>query len=370
MIMAKITFYPLGNADSYLIQTDKSNNFLFDFAEMRDPAKAGDKKIALAKSLKEDIGWDHNKSVDILAISHGDLDHVKGISDTFWLEHAKKYQDDSRIKIKELWVPAAVIVETGSEDDTRVIRAEARHRFLKKEGIKVFARPEHLKNWLESQGEKLVDYQHLICDAGKNVPGWEITKDGIEFFVHAPFAEKEDGNVLDRNTNCLIMQVSIRSGSCITKLLATGDAVSEQWRKIVNITRCHKNDEKLAWDIFKIPHHCSYKAMSEEKGGYITNPIAEFKWLLDQGALRGIMVSTSDIIPDDTTTQPPHVEAYRRYKATSKKLDDELIVTMEHPSKQNPQRLVITIGNNGPDVKKELSSPSIITTTQRAPRVG
>jgi hypothetical protein len=183
-------------------------------------------------------------------------------------------------------------------------------------------------------------------------------------------AEKEDGNVLDRNTNCLIMQVSIRSGSCITKLLTTGDAVSEQFKKIVSITHHHKNDEKLAWDIFKIPHHCSYKAMSEEKGEHITNPIAEFEWLLDQGASRGIMVSTSDIIPDDTTTQPPHIEAYRRYKATSKKLDDELIVTMEHPSKQNPRRLVITIGNNGPEVKKELSSPSIITTSQRAPRVG
>ena len=39
-------------------------------------------------------------------------------------------------------VPAALIVEEGSEDETKIIRAEARHRFLNKDGIRVFSRPE------------------------------------------------------------------------------------------------------------------------------------------------------------------------------------------------------------------------------------
>ena len=78
------------------------------------------------------------------------------------------------MKFKELSVPAALIVEEGAEDDTRVIRTEARHRFLQKSGIKVFARPEHLKVWLESKGKKLADYQHLIVDAGRCVPGFTL----------------------------------------------------------------------------------------------------------------------------------------------------------------------------------------------------
>jgi hypothetical protein len=368
--MSKITFYPLGNADSYLIQSDLNKFFLFDFAEMKNPNDPDDKRMSLASSLKDDINWLRNKHLDVLAISHGDMDHVKGISDSFWLEHAKKYQGESRIVIDELWVPAALIVEEGSEDDTRILRSEARHRFLEKKGIKVFARPEHLKEWLKSKGKRLDDYRHLICDAGKNVPGWELSTNGIEFFVHSPFAEKTDVGVLDRNTNCLVMQVSISSGGNITKLLATGDSVSEQWSKIVDITRYHKNNGKLAWDILKIPHHCSYKAMSIEKGKHITTPTDEFQWLLGQGASQGILVSTSDVIPHETTTQPPHIEAYRRYEETAKNIDAELKVTMEHPNKENPKRLVITIDGNGPAVKKEFGSPSIITTTQRAPRVG
>jgi len=368
--MAKITFYPLGNADSYLIQTDQNNFFLFDFAEMKNPDENDDKRIPLKVSIKTDINWPSRSSIDVLAISHGDNDHVKGISDTFWLKHAKKYQSDDRIRINELWVPAALIVEEGSEDDTRVIREEAKHRFLNKDGIKVFARPEHLKDWLEKKGKKFEEYKNLICDAGKTVPGWSIGKSGIEFFVHAPFAEKTDDGFLDRNTNSLVIQVSINSGGNITKLLATGDSVSEQWEKIVNITRHNKNDIKLAWDIFKIPHHCSYKAMSNEKGTYITTPSEEFQWLLDQGANSGIIVSTSKEIPSKTTEQPPHVEVFRRYEETKKQLDADLVVTMEHPNKLNPQRVIIIIDGDGPTLKKIIPAPSIITTSQKAPRAG
>ena len=368
--MAKVTFYPLGNADSYLIQTDHGKLFLFDFADMKDPDDAFDKRIPLEESIKKDIGWPSVKAIDVLAISHGDNDHVKGISDTFWLEHAKKYQELDRIVIKELWVPAALLVEEGSEDDTRIVRQEARHRFLEKKGIWVFARPEHLKDWLESRGKKLDDYRDLICDAGKVVPNWSLSSNGIEFFVHSPFAEKTDDGFLERNPNSLVMQVSIASGGTATKLLATGDSDSEQWEKIVEITRYHGNDTKLAWDIFKIPHHCSYTAMSAEKGSHITEPTEEFKWLMGQGAEHGILVSPSKEISSETTTQPPHLEAYRRYKTVANQLNADLVITMEHPDKKNPQRLIIQIDRNGAMLKKDTTSPSKSTTSQRAPRAG
>jgi len=368
--MAKVTFYPLGNADSYLIQTDQNRLFLFDFAEMKNPDDISDKRILLKESLKDDIGWPNRKSIDVLVISHGDNDHVKGISNTFWLDHAKKYQDSDKIIINELWVPAALIVEEGSEDDTRIIRQEARYRFLNKKGIKVFARPEHLNDWLKSNNKQLDDYRDLICDAGKTVPGWTIIDDAIEFFVHAPFAERTDNGILDRNTNSIVIQISIYSCGNITKLLSTGDTVKEQWEKIVQITRYHNRDEKLEWDIFKIPHHCSYLAMSDKKGSYVTIPTKEFQWLLDQGAKNGILISTSDDISMTTTQQPPHIEAYRKYQEISKRLDADLVVTMEHPEKKNPQRLVILIDGNGSSLKKVISSPSIITTSQRAPRAG
>lgn len=132
--MAKVIFYPLGNADCCLMQLNNEMMFVFDYADMNDPEDPADKRLPLAKHFKEDIGWPKRDYVDVLAFTHGDNDHVKRAAELFWLEHAVKYQGDDRVKFKQMWVPPALIVEEGSEDDTRIIRAEARYRFLNKEG--------------------------------------------------------------------------------------------------------------------------------------------------------------------------------------------------------------------------------------------
>lgn len=368
--MAKLIYYPIGNADCGLLSTDGGKYFIFDFADMRTEDE-GDKRIDLAESVKADIGWPKRRNVDVLAVTHGDNDHIQGISDTFWLQHAEKYQGDDRIKFDMMWVPAALIVEEGSEDETKTIRAEARHRFLNKSGIRVFSRPEHLKDWLESKGKKLDDFRDVITDAGQLVPGFTLDSDAIEFFVHSPFAKRtSDQEFLDRNGDCLVMQATIRSEGKDTRVLLTADAEYEAWTDIVTITRAHKNEARLAWDILTIPHHCSYGAMAKEKGDYKTTPSPEFEWLLNKGTTRSVMICTCDVIPSETTKQPPHVETYRRYKEARDQLDSDLVVTMEHPSKGNPKRTVVDIGANGPTLKKEIASSYVTAVTTRPARMG
>jgi hypothetical protein len=353
--MGKATFYPIGNADTCLLQLNNGMVFFFDYADTHDPEEKDDKRIPLAKNFKEDLGWPKRDYVDVGAFTHGDIDHLKGAPEIFWLEHAAKYQGADRIKINEMWVPAALIVEEGSEDETKIIRAEARYRFLRKKGIRVFSRPEHLKDWLEEQGKNPADYTDLIVDAGKTVPGFTLEGQGIEFFVHSPFAKATDDGMLDRNDDCLVLQATIRVDGADTKFL---------------ITRAHKNDHRLAWDILKIPHHCSYLSMAEEKGDYKTKPTPQFEWLLKQGAQRSVMVSSSWPVPSTTEDQPPHVEAYRRYKDTAQELDASLVVTMENPSKDSPKRTLITIDGNGPTLKRDFIPAAIAITSTRSPRVG
>ncbi len=204
----------------------------------------------------------------------------------------------------------------------------------------------------------------------ENVPNLNLANDGVEFFIHSPFAERDGDKLLDRNENCLVSQAVIRSGGRDTKFLITADSIWEGWEKMVNITRAHGNDDRLAWDIFKIPHHCSYLSMAADKGSYKTEPTAEFEWLLNQGATRSVMVSSSREIPEETTDQPPHVETYRRYKETADAVDADLIVTMENPSKRQPKRTVITIGGDGPTAEKEAFGAGVAITTTRSPRVG
>ena len=95
----------------------------------------------------------------------------------FYLEHASKYQDADRIKIRELWVPAAAIIEDGCKDEDRIIRAEARHRLRSGKGIRVFSRPDKLKDWLNDQGLTLESRAHLITDAGQ-LTRWSSAKGG------------------------------------------------------------------------------------------------------------------------------------------------------------------------------------------------
>lgn len=371
--MTSITFYPLGNADCCLIKTGTGKIIVFDFADMHVPADKFDRRMPLAANFKQDIGWPNCKQVDVLAITHGDNDHIKGISETFWLDHAAKYQSTERIKIKEMWVPAALICDSEAEDDCKILRAEARHRFLNKKGIRVFSRPEHLKNWLEAQGKKLEDYRDIITDAGRLVPGWTKENNGIEFFVHSPFAERVADGLLDRNDNCLVMQATIREGGHDTRFLITADSTVDNWQRMVRITKKHKNEEKLAWDIFKIPHHGSYLSMAHEKGEKITEPTEEFAWLLEQGAERPVMLCSSwEVIMDDDPedVQPPHVQTYRRYEKTAAEKDGEIVITMENPTKSNPKRTLIEVTKIGATLKKIAASGAAAITTSQAPRVG
>lgn len=48
-------------------------------------------------------------------------------------------------------------------------------------------------------------------------------------------------------------------------------------KKIVNRSETNGNEEYLRWDIYDVPHHCSYTGLSDEKGDYWTTPTEEVK---------------------------------------------------------------------------------------------
>ena len=365
--MPNVTFYPLGNADSYLLKLDRKL-LLFDFANMRDPDAEDDRRIDLPEAIREDIGWPDRKELDVVAFTHLDNDHVKGSGDFFYLDHADKYQDGDRVKIKELWVPAAAITEEGAEDDARIIRQEARHRLREGKGIRVFSRPAQLKKFLEENKLTLESRAHLITDAGQLVPGFTKDGDGVEFFVHSPFGERDDGVVLDRNENSLVFQATFQKGD--TRFLMAADTEHENLDKIVSITKAHRNDDRLAWDIYKLPHHCSYGSLAPEKGKTETKPIPNIEWLLAQGKPGAYIVCTSIPIDDVESTQPPHFQSKNTYLRALSGKSGKFKVTMEHPNRINPARLVIEITAGG----ARLATASAIGTgalvVAAGPRVG
>jgi len=374
----KVTFFPLGNADCCRIDLECGKKILFDYADTRDPEAEDDLRCDLPKELRNDLEDAGRDYYDVVAFSHLDKDHIKGSTDFFFLEHAKKYQDGARIKMQTMWVPAAMITEDRPDDEEAcILQTEARYRFKAGKRIRVFSRPERLRKWCEKNGIKLEDRLNIITDAGQLVPEFVKDRDGVEFFVHSPFAKRLNASTLeDRNEDALLMHVTFMVDKVETRFLLTSDATHEVLTDIVNITRARKRDDRLKWDIAKIPHHCSYLSIGPEKGEDKTKPVKEVAWLYEeQGEKNGIIVSSSKPMPkkggkEDEDQNPPHRQAGNYYRSVLDDPDDQFKVTMEYPKASKPEPLVIVIDASKATVKKQSARAPIVITSKPAPRAG
>jgi hypothetical protein len=375
--MPKLTFFPLGNADCCRIDLSGGEKLVFDYANTRCADDEEDKRADLPALLREDLDSAKrrppNRYYEVVAFTHLDDDHICGSSDFFYLRHAKKYQDDERVKINEMWVPALAITEEGCTNEAKIIQAEARHRLKEGEGIRVFSRPGALKDWLGAQGLTLESRKHLITDAGQIIPGFTKEAQGVEFFVHSPFAwRQDDGTLIDRNTGALIVQATFAVDGVETKLILSADAEHEVLSDIVKITQRHKREERLEWDVFKLPHHCSYLSLGPDKGKDKTEPAPDVAWLFEARAQpKGIVVSTSKPIPsDDEDPQPPHRQAANYHRDEAKDRDGEFKVTMEHPKVSLPEPLVIIIDRFKATIEKRAAAIAAAVVSRPAPRAG
>ena len=383
--MHTVTFFNLGNADCTRITLDCLRKILFDYANTRDPNDEDDLRCDLAAELRSDLG--KRDYFDVVAFSHLDRDHYTGATDFFYFDHIAKYQGEvdgkPRIKMNVLWVPAAVIVEQLSDEDdveAKAIQREARARFKAGKGIRVFSGPERLEEWCKANEIDIEARRSLITDAGQIAPEFTLADDGVEFFVHSPFAMRQDEcTVVDRNSDCLVMQATFDCNGTHTKLMLSADITHDVISDIVSVTEAKERGERLEWDIFHLPHHCSYLSLSDEKGVDKTKPDIKVRRLFEvYGQERGIVVSPSDTIPekgDDRDTQkganPPHRQAANYYKedVTGPK-DGEFKVTMEHSNSTKPRPLTITIDDRKATVKKETIAATAAAASGRSSRVG
>jgi hypothetical protein len=366
-------FFPLGNADCCRIDLANGQKLLFDYADRRDPSDPEDLRVDLPTTLRSDLRASGRPGYDVVAFTHLDDDHICGASEFFHLDHDPKYQGSGRATIGELWVPAAVITEEGCSGDAAILQKEARWRLVQQgRGIRVFSRPAALAAWLARKGLSLASRAHLITDAGKLVPGFVRGVQGAEFFVHSPFASRtENGGLEDRNADSLVLHVTFESGGRDTKLLLMADITYEVLAEIVDITRARGNDERLEWDIVKLPHHCSYLSLGPEKGKEKTEPVPSVAVFYEEkGRLGGDVVSTSWPIPAADEDQPPHRQAARYYQDVTAALGGELIVTMEHPTPSAPQPLVIRIDAAKATVVRTATGGAASLTSRPAPRAG
>jgi hypothetical protein len=374
---AHITVFPLGNADSARIDLADGRKVLVDFGNQGNPDDPTDRRCDLAAEIRTDLRKLKRNFLEVVCFSHLDADHCQGASEFFHLEHAAKYQGGDRIKMNELWVPSAAIIEDGLEDCARVIRQEARHRLKEGKGIRVFSRPDLLEDWASKNNVDLEARKHFIVDAGQLVPGF--SKNGpekAEFFVHCPFAWRTNENELvERNQDSIVFHVTFKEDGVESYALFASDVDHETLSLIVQTTKRHRKEDRLLWDFMKLPHHCSYTALGPDRGTDETKAVPDVKWLFEtQGGRGAYIVSTSKPIPakgskDDDSVQPPHRQAANHHKRLVREKDGTFVVTMEHPKASDPKTLHFEVTRF--KIALVLSAPAVISSaTSTAARAG
>ncbi|MCG3139199.1 MAG: hypothetical protein HDKAJFGB_00061 [Anaerolineae bacterium] len=369
--MAKLIFYPLGNADSTLIHLKDDRLILKDY--YRPELEKGDKRVDLALELGDYVKSLDRDYIDLVAFSHADDDHLCGCDEFFWFECDRKYQSEDRIKIKELHVPANLITEAGLENSAKSLQKEAHYRLRKGQGIRVHGYPEQLVEWFKSEKIDPKTREGLLLHAGDLIPGYSAEKGEVEIFIHSPFSYKLEEEEENRNDNSIVWHLTFFAGSEVRKVILGADATHQDWADIVKLTEINKNEDRLVFDLFRISHHCSYLSLSEDKGKTITTPREEVIRLFDKGNSKCILISSSWQILNEESDQPPHFQAKAFYKEVvqEKGNSDNFYVTMEFPDAEHPKPIIVETSIYGFTVKKAagLSIAAEITRRQ-PPRVG
>ena len=165
--------------------------------------------------------------------------------------------------------------------------------------------------------------EDCIVRAGDPVPGFKKSDAGhAEFFVHCPLSWKQNENdEIERNEDSIVLHVTIEELQRDTCIILGSDVNFDTLSEIVKATKRHKNERRLEWDVLKLFHHCSYKALNKDgKEDDPTKPVPDVAWLMeDQGQDRSIIVSSNQKIPSKGSTedndQPPHCKAAGYYKS-------------------------------------------------------
>lgn len=352
--MSKIKFYPVDNGDTVLIKVDKTT-IQID-ANIRDNDDCYDVKEDLLDELSTDSeGRCH---LDLFMLTHPDEDHCRGIDTNYYLGDPDRYsdadKDDDLIIIDELMVTPMLFTDATSTP-AKALKKEAERR---------------RKLWDDNSPNKTKAGNRLVIigyDGDKRyenvtsyIPGETIKKVNgksmslLEFFVHSPFKDSlvEGRAEADKNETSIVMQARFKYASTDTKpsalYLFGGDADHYIWEEIQDQSKAHGNDDKLDFDIFMAPHHCSWSYFNDVpyKKGETDEPVESSKDLIKNHKMtRAVIIASSKQIKDDDDN-PPHYPAKKEYVKLIGSSDKFTSLAEESDSK-NPKPVVYEVTSSG-----------------------
>lgn len=354
-----IKFYPVDNGDTTLITLNGNTTILID-CKIRDGEKNidGAEIFDVKGDLLDNIQYrDGNPYIDTFILTHPDEDHCLGFKKHFYIGSPEGYSDKNRyaneIIIGELWV-TSMLFDGATNDDAKALKKEAERR---------------RKLWDDNNADKVKSGNRIRMigyngdDKYENLPN-SIPGDTVsiingktfvdfEFFVHAPFKESliTASADEDKNFSSIAMQAVFKYNQSdnywSASYLFGGDADHNIWAEILKKTKEHDNEDRLMWELFMTPHHCSWTYFndvpySEPEEHKV--PLKTSLEILDYRVENAKIIATCKAIKDNDDN-PPHYQAKKQY--LKKVPDQNFLNTAVEPKESKPEPIIFEVTSSG-----------------------
>lgn len=321
---AKVTFFPVGNGDMTLIDTDSERKILIDCN-----IRANEDFPDVNKQLREKLSRDSNGRlfIDVFIWSHADEDHCRGISEYFHLGTSDDWSEKKDlIFIREIW-SSPIVFRRASKNhtlsqDAKDLNKEVKRRVNKFKNDNTMVVGDYVTILAEDENGKTDDIKEIVLNLDDHISkinGIIDTSFEAKLLGPSPKSElEEDEENLGKNHSSVIFNIKLFAGNKMAKLLTGGDAEVVCWEALLKRMKDNKTVADLDYDVMQAPHHCSWHTLSHEswsgakKEGKTAKPSAEALEALGYALDGAIIISSSNSIKDDDN-DPPSSAAKEEY---------------------------------------------------------
>lgn len=346
-MVAKITFFPVGNGDMTLIETDSGRKILID-CHIRGGSEHPDVLSMLKQRLVKDSKG--RLYIDVFIWSHPDKDHCGGIESNFYLGDPSDWSESKHkdlIFINEIWSSPLVYRRAHKENHTLCSDAIALNREVKRRVKKYKADHTSISNvgdqvliLSDDENGKTDDIPDIVISLDQSINIINNAHDNsFSALLLAPSPKSDFPSAeeeLGKNHSSVILNISLKVSGSDKEInfLTAGDAEVVCWEVLLDRLRPQNIVEtSLIYDILQTPHHCSWHTLSHDSlsaRGENAQTDPDAIEALSQAKDSAYIIASSKAISEDDCDPPAYrakqeyVKILERVKGTFKCVADNL----------------------------------------------
>ncbi|AUU86730.1 MULTISPECIES: hypothetical protein [Enterobacteriaceae] len=361
---AKICFFPVGNGDMTLIQTEDDKNILID-CRIRDGEEHPDVRTQLREKLPRNN--EGRLFVHLFIWTHPDSDHCDGVADHFHLGKPEDWSEkNDKIFINEIWSSPIVFRRHHAQnhplcDDAIALNKEVKRRVnLYKE-----------KNYLDGVGNQVLVLGKDEDGKTDDIPGILLELDQKTRWINQSYSSyfeahllgpspKKDLDELEdklgKNHSSVIINFEIKGDNKTAHFLSGGDAEVVCWEGVRDRLTNKYSMSWLDYDILQAPHHCSWHSLSHDslsKKGDDAKTSEKAMEVFNRAKEKAFIISSSKTIENDEK-DPPAYRAKEEYEKIVDDVQGQFLCVSDHKKNGENIPLEIEISDNG--IKKIAAS--------------